>query len=187
MATATMDTAMAIHITGINMGTDVMPVPTEQELATKPTAVARVVASQWAPVVLALVSCRGNTKSAAESVGLPHEVYMLELTQHVEDLQSAIRAITLIDTFDMANKTRKFLAYSLDELKGQDLVKLYGDTLDKLEKLTDTRMPASGGTQHNTYNFGNVEQKMIQTLDPRVQAALLRARNIDPDTIDQAS
>jgi hypothetical protein len=137
------------------------------------------VSTNWPPVVIAFVTARGNTRRAAEAMEVQHELYVLELTQHMHELGDAVRAVTLLDAFDLATKTKKVVEYKIDEMKPEDLVKLYTQSLQQIERLTDNKVPAMGGTTNNI--FGNVDTKIIQALPPHVQAAYMRLRESTPE------
>jgi hypothetical protein len=157
---------------------EVMQPEPEQNTKLPSNAAAQSMLAAWHPVVVAFVRAKGNTRKAAEAIGVEHEVLLLELTQHMDDLQAAIRAVSLMDSFDMARKAKLYIELGFDDMKYEDLVKVYTSALQTVERMTAAAQLAPGG--NTIYNIaGSLEQKVVQALPPHVQAALMRVNRND--------
>jgi hypothetical protein len=117
-----------------------------------------------------LIAAEGNLKLAAELGGCPsHPELIINAIVHDENnhdmLARYVRAFTIMKTFSMMTELQEHVlnAVSEERVKPSDLVKLYGNAIDMLATLTDSKT--------STQNV-NVFEQISKTLPPDVRQAL---------------
>lgn len=117
-----------------------------------------------------LIAAEGNLKLAAELGGCKdHPELIINAIVHDENnhdmLSRYVRAFTIMKTFSLMTELQDHVlnAVAEEKVKPHDLIKLFGDSIELLSRLTDSKT--------STQNI-NVFETINKTLPPDVREAL---------------